>query len=188
MSVVLSRTLARLGITSLTPTPVSLVLMGLKSPRMLSGASGLGSQMSRWLGPPWRKMKMKFLAEPKPARLAASAGAAPAPRASSWSRLARLRPSSPAPPTRSSSRRETPSHVAPGCPGIESMVRSPSSLLVALLDCGHQVVQFFDSEHPNVAHGRREPRERPGEVNRGQHAGDRVDPLVAEVHAALLPD
>ena len=46
--------------------PGILVGMPLNSPRMLSGASGLGSQMSMWLGPPWRKIMMTDFALPKP--------------------------------------------------------------------------------------------------------------------------
>ena len=51
---------------SLMCVPGILVLIGLNSPRMFAGASGLGSQMSMWLGPPCRKIMMTFLALPKP--------------------------------------------------------------------------------------------------------------------------
>jgi hypothetical protein len=47
MSVVRSSTFARLGMTSVSFTPVIFVSIVANSPRMSSGASGLGSQMSR---------------------------------------------------------------------------------------------------------------------------------------------
>ena len=46
--------------------PSTFVSMAPNSPRMLEGASGFGSQMSMWLGPPWRKSRMTDLALPKP--------------------------------------------------------------------------------------------------------------------------
>src|SRR5882672_2651583 len=58
MRVALSICLASCGMTSLSQMPGTLDLMGLNSPRTFEGASGFGSQMSIWLGPPWRKTKM----------------------------------------------------------------------------------------------------------------------------------
>ena len=66
MSVTLSIVCAIIGMCSPMLVPGILVLMGLNSPRMLAGASGLGSQMSMWLGPPCRKIMMTFFALPKP--------------------------------------------------------------------------------------------------------------------------
>ena len=42
------------GINSVKETPGSLVGIALKTLRTLSGTLSLGSQRSRWLGPPWR--------------------------------------------------------------------------------------------------------------------------------------
>ena len=43
------------------------------SPRISAGASGLGSQVSSWLGPPHRKIRMHDFARPNPSGLAAAA-------------------------------------------------------------------------------------------------------------------
>src|SRR5208283_1328487 len=119
MSVYLSACWARSGITSLNWMPSTLVLMGLNSPRMLEGASGLGSQMSMWLGPPWRNSRMTDLAWPYP--LDPSKGEPGAAWAWSEKNWGRLSPSIVAPPTRRNSRREYPSHILHGLPGIDSM-------------------------------------------------------------------
>src|SRR6266436_3382761 len=66
MRVALSRALAIIGMVSLMCVPGILVLIGFNSPRMLAGASGFGSQMSIWLGPPCRKTMMTDFALPKP--------------------------------------------------------------------------------------------------------------------------
>ena len=63
--------------------PGTLVLIGLNSPRIFEGASGFGSQMSMWLGPPCRKMKMTDLALPQPLRCLLGSG---------WSLRRRLQP------------------------------------------------------------------------------------------------
>ena len=66
MSVALSKALAIIGMCSPMCVPGILVGIGLKSPRILAGASGLGSQMSMWLGPPCKKTMITDLALPKP--------------------------------------------------------------------------------------------------------------------------
>src|SRR5260370_10837057 len=102
------------------------VLMGLNMLRTRSGASGLGSHRSRWLGPPWRYSRMTLLARPKPGpRLPLGAGTALAccwkPRMS-----ASVKPRIAEPPTRNRSRRVTPSHVSfPDWPGITSIACPP---------------------------------------------------------------
>ncbi len=47
--------------------PGVLVEIGLNSPRISEGESGLRSQVSIWLGPPHWKIRMHDLARPKPA-------------------------------------------------------------------------------------------------------------------------
>ena len=69
--------------------------VGLKGPRIFSGAVGFMSKLSNWLGPPKRNMKMTDLA--RGFRVGAACSAA--------SRLGRLSPNSPAPPARRISRR-----------------------------------------------------------------------------------
>src|SRR5262245_4105112 len=54
----LSMCVAIIGSNSLIRTPGTLVGMAPYGPRMLTGAPGLGSNVSKWLGPPLRKMKM----------------------------------------------------------------------------------------------------------------------------------
>ena len=54
------------GKCSLIRTPGVLVAIGLNSPRISSGASGLGSQVSSWLGPPHMKTSRHDFARPKP--------------------------------------------------------------------------------------------------------------------------
>src|SRR3982750_4526319 len=98
--------------------PGTLVLMGLNSPRMLDGASGFGSQMSIWLGPPCRKTIITDLAELNPR--------APSKRDAAckfchWKKFARFRPNRPTEPTRNSSRRVGPSQRLPFRPGIVSI-------------------------------------------------------------------
>src|SRR2546422_4301850 len=114
--------LARKGIVSLNRTPSTLLLMALNSPRMLEGASGLGSQMSRWLGPPWRKQRITDLALPKGLPRATPFRLAP------WTfqdrKWGRLKPNSVAPPTRKNSRRVGPSQHLTFPPGMLNMVAS----------------------------------------------------------------
>jgi hypothetical protein len=69
--------------------------MGLNSPRTSAGAAGFMSHMSRWLGPPLRKMTMQESAR-------AFAGR----RLSACSRRGRFSPSSPAAPACSTARRD----------------------------------------------------------------------------------
>src|SRR5690606_37916448 len=57
--------------------PGTFVVTGLNSPRTSAGASGLRSQVSKWLGPPHMNRKMHRFTLPKPPRLA---GDAPAPK------------------------------------------------------------------------------------------------------------
>src|SRR5687767_8816714 len=132
--------------------------MCLKSPRISRGASGLGSQMSRCEGPPWRKIRMTLLAFPQPDLLLPLGASLPRACDSSWSSCARLRPKSPQPPTRSNSRRENPSHVLPEIPGIDSMFQLRSFLPTV---CRLSVVEK-----------RRTVQERPGDILR------RLQPLL----------
>src|SRR5690348_2377422 len=127
MSMHLSICLASSGMVSLSRTPSTFVLIGLNSPRILLGASGLGSQMSRWLGPPWRKQRMTDLALPKPVAPCKLLVAA---LALSEKNSGRLNPASPIAPTRMNSRRDQPSQhflIGPD-PGMDNM----AALLQAL--------------------------------------------------------
>src|SRR2546422_1005 len=119
MSVTLSIWSASMGMVSLTWMPDTLVLIGLNSPRMLEGASGLGSQMSMWLGPPCRNSMITDLAAPKD--FAFDSTLAAAAEAFQDRKSGRFNPNRPAPPTRNSSRRDQPSQVRTGRPGIVSM-------------------------------------------------------------------
>src|SRR5712692_4002683 len=121
ISVALSICLASSGMTSLSEMPGTIDLIGLNSPRTFEGASGFGSQISMWLGPPWRKTRMTDLARPQPDLPLALSGAEAA-LACKRRTSARLTPRMPAPPTRRNSRRLKPSHVLPGCPGIEIII------------------------------------------------------------------
>ena len=90
--------------------PGTLVAIGLKEPRISAGASGLGSQVSSWLGPPHWKMRMQERARPKPGAFEAvwfwGASVSSWQRALACQRRGRLRPDRAAmPPTRSHSRR-----------------------------------------------------------------------------------
>src|SRR5215467_13292904 len=51
---------------SLIIVPGIFVLIGLNSPRTLAGASGFGSQMSIWEGPPCRKIMITLFADSQP--------------------------------------------------------------------------------------------------------------------------
>src|SRR5262249_26980040 len=106
---------AIIGMCSEICVPGILVGIGLKSPRMLAGAFGFGSQMSMWLGPPCRKTTNTGLAggEPPPPTNLAVFCASRYP--------ARFRPKRPIEPTRSSSRRVGPSQVRHRFPGMTSM-------------------------------------------------------------------
>src|SRR5689334_24725633 len=104
---------------SLSWIPSTLVFMGLNNPRMLDGASGLGSQISMWLGPPCKNRRMTDLALPYP--LDPSKGEPGAALAWSEKNWGKLNPKNVAPPTRRNSRREYPSHSFAILPGIESI-------------------------------------------------------------------
>ena len=90
--------LARFGINSPNSSPGVHVWMGLSSPRISAGASGLRSYMSIWLGPPSSQSRMQFTS--RPLRFAPWA---------SWlaSHWGRLMPRAERLPIWSSSRRET---------------------------------------------------------------------------------
>ena len=97
---------------SLMCVPGILVLMGLNSPRMLAGASGFGSQMSMWLGPPCRNTMITDFALAEAARPRRTCRPHwPALPATPGRNAARFNPSSPIEPVRSSSRRVGPSQV-----------------------------------------------------------------------------
>jgi len=55
------------------------------------------------------------------------------------------------------------------------------------LDRRHEVVEFFDPEHPNVSHGRCEPGEAAGYIHGRQDTGNGIDLFAAEINAPLLP-
>src|SRR5262249_23606372 len=62
------------GKCSPTCTPGTLVGTGRKGPRTASGASGLRSQVSSWLGPPTRNSRMQLTSPALPAAAAGWAG------------------------------------------------------------------------------------------------------------------
>src|SRR6266550_799067 len=86
MSMALSICCASIGIVSLNWMPETFVLMGLNSPRTFDGASGFGSQISIWLGPPCRKTMITDFAELKPR----APSNREAPCAFHWKKFARL--------------------------------------------------------------------------------------------------
>src|ERR1700730_5834124 len=92
--------------------------MGLNSPRMLDGASGFGSQMSMWLGPPCRKTIMTDLAELNP-RAPSSREAAC--KFCHWKKFAKFRTNRPTDARRRSARRVGASQRLPFRPGIVSI-------------------------------------------------------------------
>src|SRR5205823_5400625 len=95
---ILSATSAVFGRCSLMRTPVAFVGIGLNVPRMPSGASGLGSHMSRCEGPPASHTRITECARGlRPASAA---------RASHLRTSGRVSPSKPAVPTLRQSRRE----------------------------------------------------------------------------------
>ena len=53
---------ASFGKCSLIRTPVAMVSIGLNSPRNSVGASGLGSNVSMWLGPPPSVIRIALVA------------------------------------------------------------------------------------------------------------------------------
>ncbi len=90
------------------------------SPRISSGASGLGSNVSSWLGEPYRKSRMHAFARPKPGRLDEGM-ASPARASASCDHSRRPSPSIPSEPTCSRSRRVRPSHSRFGPPRTRSI-------------------------------------------------------------------
>src|SRR5271170_1956308 len=108
MSVALLMAEAIIGMVSLMFVPGILVLIGLNSPRILRGASGLGSQISMWLGPPCRKTMITDFALPKP-REPSSLLLAPFAAPCQARNCARFKPKRPIEPARRSSRRVGPS-------------------------------------------------------------------------------
>ena len=103
-----------LGSNSPTFRPGTVVAMDLSSPRTSTGASGLGSQVECWAGPPNRNSTMHDLARPR--RGAASCAAACRNKSGS------VKPATPSDPIRSISRRDIPSHNRAGCDSIVNMV------------------------------------------------------------------
>src|SRR5579883_922880 len=82
--------------------PGTLVGITPNSPRISAGASGLGSKLSIWLIPPWSQSRMQETSRSvRP----------PAARARSSRKRGRLSPKTPSEPTRSRSRRVTPSQL-----------------------------------------------------------------------------
>src|SRR5712692_5306693 len=145
MSVTLSIWSASMGMTSLTSMPGTLVLIGLKSPRTLEGALGLGSQISMWLGPPCRNSMITDLAAPKALPFDSTLAAADAFQERN---SGRFNPNKPAPPTRINSRRDQPSQVRTGRPGIVSMYRllgQDYTTWLAPEDVGFQISDFGGS-------------------------------------------
>ena len=69
----LSVRVASIGKCSLIRTPGVLVAIVPKLPRISAGASGLGSQVSSWLGPPHMKISMHDFARPNPSGPAVAA-------------------------------------------------------------------------------------------------------------------
>src|SRR5207245_11408595 len=90
-------------------------------PRMSDGASGFGSQMSKWLGPPCRKSRTTDLTLPQPDLDFVASDAFSAASACNFKTSPSPTPNKPAPPTRINSRRLQPSHVLPGFPGIDNI-------------------------------------------------------------------
>src|ERR1035437_4536036 len=123
----LSTCWASSGMVSLSWIPSTLVLKGLNSPRMFEGASGLGSQMSMWLGSPCRNSRMTDFALPYP--FGPSNGEPGAALASSEKNWGKLSPNRVAPPTRRNSRREYPSHILEILRGIDSITHLRSRVL-----------------------------------------------------------
>ena len=110
MSVTLSMTWARLGNSSQTFRPGTLEAMQPSSPRISTGASGLGSNVSIWLGDPYMNSRMHDFAWPNP-----------------WSPVVEARaagsnsPACPAPPSPSPSKpkRADVQEISPGQPITE---------------------------------------------------------------------
>ena len=115
---------------SLSWMPATLVLIALNSPRMFEGASGLGSQISMWLGPPCRKSRMTDFALPKPlARAKARCQERPSPGARrTGAASAQASPPRPRAGTRAATTRHT---VLPILPGIDIIIHLRSAVLRA---------------------------------------------------------
>src|SRR5437899_19528 len=113
---------------------------------MFDGASGFGSQLSRWLGPPWRKIRTTDLALPQPALDLVASDAFSAASACSFKTSPSATPNKPAPPTRMNSRRLQPSHVLPGFPGIDNINTSVSCCAPGC----HHLIQYFQLRGQNA--------------------------------------
>src|SRR5438132_3039496 len=114
-----SALLASCGNNSQMRMPGTLVAIGEKRPRYSSGASGFGSQVSSWEGPPQSHKRTTDLAEP----------AMPlAPAARNRSRSARDKPSTVLPPACKKARRVSVWHVRCRCWPTNNM-RLPRALL-----------------------------------------------------------
>jgi len=103
----LSATRAVRGSNSEIDRPGTVVAIGPNSPRTSAGASGLGSHVECWGGPPIRNSTMHDRARPKDE----APGSAPAAVAPGRSRSVKLNPAprQPKPPIRTTSRRFQPS-------------------------------------------------------------------------------
>ena len=97
----LSQMVAMRGNSSQICMPGTLVLMGLNSPRISTGASGFGSKVSCWGGPPCNQRNITFFALPK---VLPRSGLLEALNCAS-SNMGRVRPIAARPPTCSSSLR-----------------------------------------------------------------------------------
>src|SRR5262245_55062695 len=118
--VYLSAWRAERGKCSLICIPGTLVVIGLNSPRISAGASGLRSQVSCCAGPPRMNNKMHDLAVPKPP-VDGLAAAHVRPRNNSGKAM----PAVPRLPIWRKSRREMPSHKRYPEPRIFSIGKSP---------------------------------------------------------------
>src|SRR5205807_8995173 len=99
--------------TSLNHIPGTFERSVLNSPRMLDGASGFGSQMSKLLGKPCRKSRTTDLALPQPALDFVASDAFSAASACNFKASPGLTPNKPAPPKRINERRLHASPVLP---------------------------------------------------------------------------
>src|SRR5438876_7888920 len=128
--------------TSLNQIPGTFERSVLNSPRTFDGASGLRSQMSMWLGPPCRKIRMTDFALPQPVLPLAESEADSEPSACNRRMSPSARPNTPAPPIRMNSRRLQPSQVQPGFPGMDSIVTS-------ILHCSSRLRHTIEFHRPH---------------------------------------
>src|SRR5262245_22069277 len=147
--------------------PLTLVLVGLNGRRMLAGAFGLRSQVSRWPGEPTRKRAMQFLTS--------AFASSTAPAAFMRRKSGRFRPTSPAAPAWRKLRRVGPPQVGTltfpicnmaippfksptreqglsvGSNGVADLVGNLDELAVIL---GREPLVFPDLQHDLVGAGR----------------------------------